>query len=183
MLKLFRRELRFKDKNGQDFPEWEKGFIEEIAGVSIGNKDTQDKIDGGRYPFFIHLNNVESINSYSFDDEANLTAGDGVGVGKVFHYIRGKFDFHQRIYKFSNFHGCIERFLYYYFPENFLREAMKYNANTSVDSLHREMITKMLVPLPSLEEQKKIAKFLSVIEMKVEKEEAKLECLMEQKKV
>jgi len=60
---------------------------------------------------------------------------------------------------------------------------MKYNANTSVDSLHPEMITKMLVPLPSLEEQKKIAKLLSVIEMKVEKEEAKLECLMEQKKV
>ena len=182
MQKLFSRELRFKDEDGQEFPEWDERFIEEIADVSTGNKDTQDKVDGGRYPFYVRSNTIESIESYSFDGEAILTAGDGAGVGKVFHYVNGEFDFHQRVYKISNFHGCIGRFLYYYFSENFLREAMKYNAKTSVDSVRREMITKMLVPLPSLEEQKKIAKVLSVIEMKVEKEEMKFDCLMEQKK-
>lgn len=180
--KLFSRELRFKNEGGEEFPEWEERFIGEIANVSTGNKDTQNKVDGGRYPFFVRSNNVESINSFSFDGEAILTAGDGVGVGKVFHYINGKFDFHQRVYKISDFQGCIGRFLYYYFSENFLREAMKYNAKTSVDSVRREMITKMIVPLPSLDEQKKIAKVLSLIEAKVEKEEMKLHYLIAQKK-
>lgn len=181
MQNLFSREFRFKDEDGLSFPKWEERFIVEIADVSTGNKDTHDKVDGGKYPFFVRSNHIENIDSYSFDGEAILTAGDGVGVGKVFHYINGKFDFHQRVYKISGFKGCIGRYLYYYFSKNFLREAMKYNAKTSVDSVRREMITKMLVPLPSLQEQKKIAKTLSLIEMKIEKEEMKFDSLMEQK--
>ena len=30
-------------------------------------------------------------------------AGDGVGAGKVFHYVNEKFDYHQRVYNFHNF--------------------------------------------------------------------------------
>lgn len=182
MQRLFSQELRFKDENGKEFPQWEEKYIEEFSDVSTGRKDTQDKVDTGKYPFFVRSNTIENINSYSFDGEAILTAGDGVGVGKVFHYINGKFDFHQRVYKISDFQGCIAKYIYYYFSENFLREAMKYNAKTSVDSVRREMITKMLVPLPSLKEQEKISDILSAIEMKVNNEEIKLDCLIQQKK-
>lgn len=118
---------------------------------------------------------VERINSYSYDGEAILTAGDGVGVGKVFHYVNCKFDYHQRVYKLSDFNGVTGRFLFEYFSDNFKREVAKYNAKTSVDSVRLEMITKMKMPLPCIEEQTKIANFLSKIDSIVEKEKEKLE--------
>jgi type I restriction enzyme S subunit len=55
---------------------------------------------------------VERINSYSFDGEAILTAGDGVGTGKVFHYTNGKFDVHQRVYRISDFAERMNGFVF-----------------------------------------------------------------------
>lgn len=86
--------VRFGEFEG----EWEEKTLGEVAKVTTGNKDTQNKVEGGKYPFFVRSQTVERIDSFSFDGEAILTSGDGVGVGKNFHYINGKFDFHQRVY-------------------------------------------------------------------------------------
>ena len=77
--------------------------IKEHAAIKTGKRNTQDNLEDGQYPFFVRSQNVERINSYSFEGEAILTAGDGVGTGKIFHYIDGRFDFHQRVYRISDF--------------------------------------------------------------------------------
>ncbi len=59
--------------------------------------------DNGKYPFYVRSPHIEHINTYSYDGEAVLMAGDGVGAGKVFHYVNGKFDYHQRVYNFHQF--------------------------------------------------------------------------------
>lgn len=182
MQKIFLQKIRFKDQNGCDYPEWGEKFIGDVCDVGTGKKDTQDKIDNGEYPFFVRSQTIESINSYSFDGEAILTAGDGVGVGKVFHYVDCKFDYHQRVYKLSDFKNINGRYLYEYFSKNFKREVAKYNAKTSVDSVRLEMITKMKIPYPCLKEQTKIANFLSNIDNIIEKENKKLEKLKQWKK-
>lgn len=66
--------------------DWDLDHIESFATVTTGGKNTQDRIEDGQYPFFVRSQTVERINTYSFDGEAVLTAGDGVGTGKVFHY-------------------------------------------------------------------------------------------------
>ena len=78
--------------------DWDLDDIENLAHITTGGRNTQDRIDDGQYPFFVRSQTAERINSYSYDGEAVLTAGDGVGTGKVFHYINGKFDAHQRVY-------------------------------------------------------------------------------------
>lgn len=141
--------------------DWEVVDIESVAIVSTGGKNTQDKISSGKYPFYVRSSKVERINSYSYDGEAILTAGDGVGTGKVFHYVNGKFDFHQRVYKISDFRKCLNGYyLYLYFSNNFFERVMGMTAKSSVDSVRREMITDMLIPMPKLIEQKLIAKVL-----------------------
>lgn len=104
-------DLRFPEfeKNG----EWVETTIEQVAKVTTGNKDTQNKVENGKYPFFVRSQTVERINSYSFDGEAILTSGDGVGVGKNFHYINGKFDFHQRVYCIYDFLNDVWRICIY----------------------------------------------------------------------
>src|SRR5580692_4174361 len=83
--------------------DWRREQIRSFASIGTGAKDTQDRASSGRYPFFVRSPKVERIDSWAFDGEAVLTAGDGVGTGKVFHYIDGKFDYHQRVYRISNF--------------------------------------------------------------------------------
>ena len=73
--------------------------------------DTIDKQDDGKYPLYVRSQTVERTDKWSFDGEAVLTAGDGVGVGKVFHYANGKFGYHQRVYKFSDFRDVLARIL------------------------------------------------------------------------
>ncbi|RIU93433.1 restriction endonuclease subunit S [Oceanobacillus picturae] len=150
--------------------DWKVDYLEELAKITTGNKDTKDKIEKGEYPFFVRSQIVENINSYSFDGEAILTAGDGVGVGKVFHYINGKFDYHQRVYKLSDFKEINGKFLFYYFKMNFYKQVNRFNAKTSVDSVRREMITKMIIPLPTLNEQVKIVEVLDTVNNRIDKE-------------
>lgn len=142
--------------------DWEVKKVSEISRITTGNKNTQDKIDNGIYPFFVRSQIVERINSFSFDGEAVLTAGDGVGVGKVFHYINGKFDYHQRVYAISHFDSNISGFYFFkYFQNNFYNRIMQMTAKSSVDSVRMETIADMQIPLPPLAEQEAIASALS----------------------
>jgi len=72
--------------------DWAVDSLRNLAVITTGARNTQDKVEDGQYPFFVRSPEVERINTYSFDGQAVLTAGDGVGTGKVFHYIKGKFD-------------------------------------------------------------------------------------------
>ena len=103
--------LRFAEFLGAG--EWDLELIGSIAKVTTGNKDTQDKNENGIYPFFVRSQNIEKIDSFALDCEAILTSGDGVGVGKNYHYINGKFNFHQRVYCIYGFNEDIYgKFIY-----------------------------------------------------------------------
>ncbi|PTJ74839.1 restriction endonuclease subunit S [Staphylococcus kloosii] len=177
MQKIFTQQLRFKDDNQKDYPKWNETTIKEIASISTGNKDTKDAIENGKYEFYVRSPKIHKINSYSFDGEAVLTVGDGVGVGKVFHYVNGKFDYHQRVYKISDFNNYDAILFYYYFSTHFLREAQKYNAKTSVDSVRKDMISNMKIPDLIIEEQEKISHFLSNLDELINKYSRKIERL------
>ena len=169
MQKLFSQQLRFKADDGSEFGEWENSYIGNECKITTGNKDTQNKVDDGLYPFFVRSQTVEKINSYSMDCEAILTSGDGVGVGKNYHYMNGKFDFHQRVYCLYEFsERLIGRYLYIYFSNYFYDRVKRLSAKNSVDSVRMDMISKMEIKLPCLEEQTKIANFLSSIDQKIE---------------
>lgn len=131
--------------------------------ITTGNKNTQDKVENGLYPFYVRSQNIERINSWTFDGEAILTAGDGVGVGKVFHYSVGKIGVHQRVYILSDF-KCNGKYLYQYFSSHFYNRVKRMSAKNSVDSVRMEMIADMPLYLPSIGEQYKIGKLLALID-------------------
>lgn len=174
--------IRFKNNDGESYPEWDFVKVKEIASINTGNKDTKDAVENGQYDFYVRSPIVHKIDSFSYNGEAILTVGDGVGVGKVFHYVNGKFDFHQRVYKISDFKDYYGLLFYYYFQKNFLKEAQKYNAKTSVDSVRKSMIADMYVPKIEMSEQIKIGNFFSKLDRQIELEEEKLELLEQQKR-
>ena len=163
---------------------WKVFRLKYLADIKTGKKDTEDREIDGMYPFFVRSKNVEKISTYSYEGEAILTAGDG-DIGKIFHYIDGKFDFHQRVYKISGFHKILGKFLYYFMIENFHKEVVKLSAKTTVDSLRLPMVLNFPVALGSDEEQRKIIKFLDKktlkIDTKISKNQKLVKSLKEKK--
>lgn len=145
--------------------DWDIAPIKDLAMITTGERNTQDRRSDGRYPFFVRSQTVERIDSYSFDGEAVLTAGDGVGTGKVFHYINGPFDYHQRVYKISDFNPRLNGFFFFkYFSARFYDRIISMTAKSSVDSVRREMIADMVIPVPPIKEQRAIATALSDVD-------------------
>lgn len=148
--------------------DWQIETVDSFASITTGDKNTQDRVDEGKYPFFVRSNKVERINSYAFEGKGVLTAGDGVGTGKVYHYIDGRFDYHQRVYLISRFREDISAFYFYlWFSNNFYNRIMSMTAKSSVDSVRREMIAGMGIPIPSFEEQESIALILSDMDSEI----------------
>ena len=152
MKKIFNQELRFKDRNGKYYPEWKENKLGNISQIQTGNKDLEDKKEDGIYPFFVRSKNIEKIDTFSYDGEAILIPGDGK-IGEVYHYINGKFDYHQRVYKISNFINISCKYLYYYLQKNFKKHALTYTVKATVDSLRLPIIKDFLIKIPCLEEQ------------------------------
>jgi type I restriction enzyme S subunit len=162
---------------------WDIRYISEVATIATGDSNTQDKVENGKYPFFVRSQTVERTNKYTFDGKAILTAGDGVGVGKVFHLVEGKFALHQRVYRISDFLPSISpEFLFLYFSNNFIRQVNKFTAKTSVDSVRLDMIAKMVMPIPPLPEQCKIAQILSTWDKAISTTERLIDNSKQQKK-
>jgi type I restriction enzyme S subunit len=161
---------------------WKISRLKYLCKIKTGEKDTVDRDDNGRYPFFVRSKKIERISSYSFEGEAILTAGDG-DIGKIFHYYDGRFDYHQRVYKFSNFNEVDGRFLYHYLSVNLQKEVIKLSAKTTVDSLRLPMLENFVVVYPELNDQINITKFLDFEVSKIDsliENQTSLVCLLKE---
>ena len=139
---------------------WKKVKLGDVASIKTGNKNNEDKIANGQYPFFVRSSIVERINTYSYDGEAILIPGEGK-IGEIIHYINGKFDYHQRVYKISDFSNCSGLFLYYYLMYFFGKQAINNSVKACVDSLRLSTFTNMTIIHPPISEQTAIAEVLT----------------------
>ena len=135
--------------------------LNEIAELGTGNSNTNEAVEDGIYPFFVRSQNPLKKNTYEFDETAIITAGDGVGVGKVFHFIEGKYALHQRAYRIHIIdENIIPKFIYYYLQAKFYDYICKIGFHSSVSSIRRPMLADFKVSIPSIEIQKRIVKVL-----------------------
>lgn len=135
--------------------------LKEIADISTGSHNTNEGVESGMYPFYVRSQEPLTLNSYDYDETAIITAGDGVGVGKVFHFVNGKYALHQRAYRIhANTTKVEDKFLYYYFCTNFMKYIEKTMFKGSVPSIRRPMLNAFKIPVPPLEVQQEIIHLL-----------------------
>lgn len=153
---------------------WEMKKLGEVAEIKTGKKNNDDKVEEGLYPFFVRSQQVERINSYSFDGEAILIPGEG-NIGSIYHYINGKFDYHQRVYKISNFAEQYSgKFIYLSMSQNFNAHAIKNSVKATVDSLRLPTFQEYEISFPPTKsEQTAIATVLSDMDAEIESLEQK----------
>ena len=178
-------------QNGSSYPEirfkgftdpWEQRKAKELCNIGTGKSNTQDQVEDGIYPFYIRSDIPVKSNKYLYDCEAVITIGDG-NIGRVFHYVNGKFDLHQRCYKMTDFQDIWGKYFYYFFSTRFYDRAMKMTAKATVDSVRLEMISEMDIWKPTaIDEQKKIAEFFANLENLITLHQRELEKLQNIKK-
>ena len=133
----------------------------DIADIGTGNGNTNEGLDTGKYPFFVRSQDIKYKNEYDFDETAIITSGDGVGVGKIFHFVSGKYALHQRAYRVHiTSDNVLPKYFFYYFKNSFLTYISKASFHSSVTSIRRPMMINFPVPVPPLVVQQRIVDIL-----------------------
>ena len=184
MQKLFSQELRFKDEQGKDFPDWEEKKLGELGSFIGGGTPDTDNDDywKGSVPWIsssditdvsiINICRKRFITQQAIAESATKVVPKNsilfisrVGVGKLA-ITEEEICTSQ---DFCNFTPREDNILYlgYYFlfNQNLLK---RYAQGTSIKGITSKELKKIAVHLPSLTEQTKIANFLSSLDQKIE---------------
>lgn len=150
-------------EEGEEGVEWTN--LEKIAEIGTGSSNTNEGIKDGAFPFYTRGQEVLSKNEYEFDETAIITAGDGVGVGKVFHYVSGKYALHQRAYRIHIINdNVIPRYYYYYMVLTFYSYISQNSVFSSVNSVRKPKLLAYPVPVIPLDKQLSIVRTLDTFE-------------------
>ena len=201
MQKIFSQELRFKDENGREFPEWKEDSLGNIfdhkKGTGLSGKDL---VKDGEFPCILYgalytkydevIKNViefsnipGKVKSISGDllvpastttsgiDLANFTALNQDGVS-----LGGDITIMRNKDKGDN------SFWAYYLTHFHKKGIAKYAQGTTIVHLYFSHFKHLVVKYPSFKEQQKIASFLSSFDNKIEITSTQLEKTREFKK-
>lgn len=190
--KIFSQEIRFKDENGQDFPEWDSELFEQVATNNSNKIIPQSKTN---VPC-IELENIVGergqINGYFLSHEQQSTKNE-FSKGSV---LFGKLRPYLKKYWYATFDGVCSseiwvltstspritnEFLYFIIQSDTFQQAANISSGSKMPRTEWDSVRSLEIPLPSLEEQNKIASFLFTLEEKISKEESKVESLIQLK--
>jgi type I restriction enzyme S subunit len=193
--KIFSQQFRFKDDNGNDFPNWEENKLGTVT--SIPEKIKPKQIEKEKLlTVKLHMKGVLKNEST-----------ESLSIGSTNYYIRKKGQFiygKQNLFNGAfgiipdEFDGFLSSsdvpsldidntklnnvFLFNFFGrETFYKKLEDIASGSGSKRIHEETLFKVQIQLPFLEEQYKIASFLSSIDKKIEVENLLLKQLETQK--
>jgi len=170
MQKLFSQEIRFKDENGNDFPEWEEKKISDVFRVTRGqvlaaSKTEKYETADSFYPVYSSQTKSNGLMGFysEFLFESALTwTTDGANAGNV-KFRPGKF-------YCTNVCGVLlsdEGFANNCVAELLDRVTHKYVSYVGNPKLMNNVMGGIKISFPSVDEQKVISKFLTKLNIKL----------------
>ncbi len=154
---------------------WEMVKLGEHVSIRTGKLDANASSENGKYPFFTCSKAPLRIDTYSYDCECVLVAGNGDLNVK---YYDGKFDAYQRTYIIESEDKLMLDVRYLYkFLDNYLEILRQQSIGGVIKYIKLGNLTEVVFPLPPLEEQKKIANELDQITDLIAKRKLQLEKL------
>ncbi|RZG82272.1 restriction endonuclease subunit S [Acinetobacter pittii] len=150
----------------------------DLVSFKTGKLDSNAAEFGGIYPFFTCSQETYAINSYAFDTECVLLAGNNATGVFPLKYYKGKFNAYQRTYVIEARDKKIINIKYFYY---FLRPLLKAFQQQSTGATTKFLTIKILhnidVALPSIDVQNKIVAILSAYEDLIENNKKRIQIL------
>lgn len=187
MQKIFSQEVRFKDENGEEFPEWELKQLSEIAIVNPKNKAIPSEF------IYIDLESVEKgkllKEQLISKDDAPSRAQRLLAPGDVLFQLVRPYQKNNYIFLLDGDYVAStgyaqlrakynSSFLYQLLHlESFTSEVMNRCTGTSYPAINSSDLASIEVEIPCKKEQTKIANFLSALDDKIFAKKAELDKL------
>lgn len=149
----------------------------DYTNIKTGKLDANASSDNGIYPFFTCSKEPLTIDTYSYNCECVLVAGNGDLNVK---YYSGKFDAYQRTYiiESNNEEKLFVRYLYY-FLDKYVETLREQSIGGVIKYIKLGNLTEASIPLPPLDEQHKIAAVLDKVSNLIAKRRQQLDKLDE----
>ncbi|MGU8657710.1 restriction endonuclease subunit S [Clostridium perfringens] len=195
MQKIFSQKIRFKDENGRDYPEWKINKIENIATIEMGftpstkndeawNGNIEWLSIAGMNSKYIYSGNKkissEILGKRKLVPIDTLIMSFKLTIGRLA-IVKKEIVTNEAICQFYWKSKDISNEYMYAYLSVINIESFGCRAAKGI-TLNTESLNSIVVKLPCLEEQTKIANFLSNIDNIIEKESKKLEELKQWKK-
>jgi type I restriction enzyme S subunit len=180
MQKIFKQELRFKDdtstslsaSDGKAFPEWEEKKLGEVCSKKSSNISA-NKIEEnfGEYIIYGASGVLKKVDFYKEENDYVSIIKDGAGVGRIV-YCKGKSSVLGTM-EIIKPNSKLNTYFLYCLLENV--NFKKYITGSTIPHIYFKDYKKEKCNIPPLEEQTKIANFLSTIDISVELVTKKIE--------
>jgi type I restriction enzyme S subunit len=169
MQQLFSQQLRFKNEDSLDFPDWEEKKLGKIC-ISIKSGKSKS-IEGGDFPLYGSTGIIGVCENFSHDGLFILIARVGANAGTI-NIINDKFGVSDNTLVLDCNQNTFLHFIYYFLDF--------YNLNRLVFGSGQPLLTggqlkSLKLNLPSLKEQQKIANYLIAIDTKIENVQSQIE--------
>ncbi|WP_256325605.1 restriction endonuclease subunit S, partial [Staphylococcus aureus] len=198
MQKIFSQELRFKDENGNDYPDWEEKQLGEVAEIiGGGTPSTKNKLYwNGEINWFspIEIGNktyVYSSQKKITEEGLRKSSAKILPVGTILFTSRAGIGKTAILAKESTtnqgFQSIVPRkglldSYYVYTISNILKIlAEKVGAGSTFSEISKKQMEQLNLNIPMIKEQKNISKFFSKFDNLIEIHERKLEFLKQRK--
>lgn len=170
MQKIFKQEIRFRRDDGEEFGEWEKKSVSEMFRVTRGNVLSMTKVSDfneGEYMYPVYSSQTKNgglsgfYNEYLYENALTWTT-DGANAGDV-NYRTGKF-------YCTNVCGVLlsdEGYANTFIAEKLNSITRKYVSYVGNPKLMNGVMSEIVIEVPSIPEQTKIAHFLSSLDTKI----------------
>lgn len=139
----------------------EKMKLKDLINIRTGKLDANASSENGKYPFFTCSKETLKINTYSYDCECVLLAGNGDLNVK---YYNGKFDAYQRTYILECKNDIISTKYLYYFMKKYLKILRNQSIGGVIKYIKLANISEAIIPIYSKEEQEKIVNNIGKVE-------------------
>ena len=185
MQKLFSQEVRFKADDGSDFPDWEEKRLEDVVEFLDEKRKPLEagKRVAGKYPYYGASGIIDYVEDYIFDEELILLSEDGANIldrnYRVCFLAKGKYWVNNHAHVMKAKKGNLN---YFICEELETFDYRKYNSGGAQPKLNQASCRSIVVKIPSLPEQQKIADFLSALDTVIQKQKETLEKWQELKK-
>jgi type I restriction enzyme S subunit len=148
--------------------DWPEIPLGDVVSFKTGKLDSNAAEENGRFPFFTCSPTTLAINSYAFDTEAVILAGNNAnGVFSTKHYS-GKFNAYQRTYVIEPIDKATVSCRYVYFVISHMVGHLKeLSIGSATKFLTKTILNALPVRIPPKVEQDEIALLLSTLDDRI----------------
>lgn len=159
--------------------EWKKVCLGDLVTIRTGKRDANFGSPDGAYPFFTCARQISRCQSYSFDCDAILLAGN-CDISNMQRYC-GKFEAYQRTYVLTNKDDSISDLDYIWncLRRDWVKVTFGKMLGAAIQYIKLGMIKEFPIALPPLSTQKHIADILSAYDDLIENNRRRVEILEE----